>query len=96
LGFGPAHPAAHGVLSFSISLIFGKVISLDSINGLLCRHTEKLMENRSPIKILNYYERLDYVSIFAMEICFSKIVELFYGVSRANSFFKYLSAPIYY
>ena len=78
--FGPVHPAAHGVLGISISILQEKVISLNLILGMLSRATEKLAEQKSPARVLNYFERLDYVSIGSMEIAFSGCAENLLGV----------------
>lgn len=74
--FGPAHPAAHGVLNITISLLFGKLASAEILFGLLARATEKTAEGRTPIRLINYFERLDYVSIMNMELLFSRITEI--------------------
>ena len=81
LGFGPAHPAAHGVLGINVCIIMGRVSCVDFIIGLLARQTEKLLESRAPGKGLNYYERLDYVAIFNMELSYSKMIESLLNVS---------------
>ena len=58
---GPAHPAAHGVLSVCISILGGRIYGLDILLGLLHRASEKLIEMKHPQKSLQYFERLDYV-----------------------------------
>jgi NADH dehydrogenase (ubiquinone) Fe-S protein 2 len=75
LNFGPQHPAAHGVLRLILELN-GEVIEYaDAHIGLLHRGTEKLIENKSYMQSLPYFDRLDYVSMMAQEHAFSLCVE---------------------
>lgn len=67
LNFGPQHPAAHGVLRLVLELD-GEVIkrAIPHI-GLLHRGTEKLIEYKTFIQAMPYFDRLDYVSMMAQE-----------------------------
>jgi NADH dehydrogenase (ubiquinone) Fe-S protein 2 len=75
LNFGPQHPAAHGVLRLILELN-GEIIEYaDAHIGLLHRGTEKLIENKSYMQALPYFDRLDYVSMMAQEHAFSLCIE---------------------
>jgi len=75
LNFGPQHPSAHGVLRLILELN-GEVVkrAIPHI-GLLHRGTEKLIEYKTYIQALPYFDRLDYVSMMANEHCYSLAVE---------------------
>jgi len=75
LNFGPQHPAAHGVLRLILELNGERVVSADPHIGLLHRGTEKLLEYKSFLQGLPYFDRLDYVSMMAQEHCYSLIIE---------------------
>jgi NADH-quinone oxidoreductase subunit D len=75
LNFGPQHPSAHGVLRLILELSGEIVERSDSHIGLLHRGTEKLIENKTYLQALPYFDRLDYVSMMAQEHAFSLIVE---------------------
>ena len=62
INFGPQHPAAHGVLRLVLELDGEIVERCDPHIGLLHRGTEKLMESRTYLQNLPYFDRLDYVS----------------------------------
>lgn len=75
LNFGPQHPAAHGVLRLVLELD-GEVVRYVNPNiGLLHRGTEKLIEHKTLLQALPYFDRLDYVSMMAQEHCFAGAVE---------------------
>ena len=75
INFGPQHPAAHGVLRLVLN-IKGEIIEkADPHIGLLHRGTEKLIEYKSYIQALPYFDRLDYVSTMAQEHAYSLSVE---------------------
>jgi NADH dehydrogenase (ubiquinone) Fe-S protein 2 len=80
LNFGPQHPAAHGVLRLILELNGEKIISADPHIGLLHRGTEKLLEYKTYLQGLPYFDRLDYVSMMAQEHCFSIAIEKLMGV----------------
>ena len=75
LNFGPQHPAAHGVLRLVLFLEGEIVKKVDVHIGLLHRGTEKLIEYKTYVQALPYFDRLDYVSMMAQEQCFSLGVE---------------------
>ena len=75
LNFGPQHPAAHGVLRLVLELDGEVVERADPHIGLLHRGTEKLIENKTYIQALPYFDRLDYVSPMCQEHAYSLAVE---------------------
>lgn len=79
LNFGPQHPAAHGVLRLVLEMDGEVVERADPHIGLLHRGTEKLIEHKSYLQALPYFDRLDYVSPMALEHCYSLAVEKLLG-----------------
>ena len=79
LNFGPQHPAAHGVLRLVLELDGEVVDRADPHIGLLHRGTEKLIEYKTYLQALPYFDRLDYVSTMAQEHCYSLAVEKLLG-----------------
>jgi NADH:ubiquinone oxidoreductase subunit D len=75
LNFGPQHPASHGVLRLVVQLNGELVERADPHVGFLHRGTEKLIENRTYLKSLPYFDRLDYVSMMTQEHAFCLTVE---------------------
>ena len=75
VNFGPQHPAAHGVLRLILEINGEEIIRADPHVGLLHRGTEKLIEYRTYLQALPYFDRLDYVSMMTNEQCFSLAVE---------------------
>ncbi len=75
LNFGPQHPAAHGVLRLVLDLKGEVVQRADPHIGLLHRGTEKLIEYKTYLQALPYFDRLDYVSIIGQEHTYSLAVE---------------------
>jgi len=75
MNFGPQHPAAHGVLRLVLFLDGEVVTKVDSHIGLLHRGTEKLIEYKTFLQALPYFDRLDYVSMMAQEHAYSLAVE---------------------
>ena len=75
LNFGPQHPSAHGVLRLILELNGEVVKHADPHIGLLHRGTEKLIEYKTIIQALPYFDRLDYVSMMAQEHAYSLSVE---------------------
>ena len=75
LNFGPQHPAAHGVLRLVLELDGEIVERAEPHIGLLHRGTEKLIEYKTYLQALPYFDRLDYVSMMAQEHTFSLAVE---------------------
>jgi NADH-quinone oxidoreductase subunit D len=80
LNFGPQHPAAHGVLRLLLELDGEVVDSADPHVGFLHRGTEKLIENKTYLQALPYFDRLDYVSPLCQEHAFVLAVEKLLGV----------------
>ncbi|MGI4775396.1 MAG: NADH-quinone oxidoreductase subunit D [Janthinobacterium lividum] len=75
INFGPQHPAAHGVLRLILEMD-GEVINLaDPHIGLLHRGTEKLIEHKTYLQAIPYFDRLDYVSPMCQEHAFALVVE---------------------
>jgi NADH dehydrogenase (ubiquinone) Fe-S protein 2 len=75
INFGPQHPAAHGVLRLILELDGEIVMRADPHIGLLHRGTEKLIEYKTYLQALPYFDRLDYVSMMAQEHTYSLAVE---------------------
>jgi len=75
INFGPQHPAAHGVLRLILELDGEIVKKADPHIGLLHRGTEKLIEHKTYIQALPYFDRLDYVSMMAQEHTYSLAIE---------------------
>lgn len=75
VNFGPQHPAAHGVLRLILEIEGEEIVRADPHVGLLHRGTEKLIEYRTYLQALPYFDRLDYVSMMTNEQCFSLAVE---------------------
>ena len=80
LNFGPQHPAAHGVLRLVLELDGETVVRADPHIGLLHRGTEKLIEYKTYLQALPYFDRLDYVSMMAMEHAYVLAVEKLAGI----------------
>jgi len=78
LNFGPQHPAAHGVLRLILEISGERVLYADPHIGLLHRGTEKLIENKTYMQALPYFDRLDYVSMMVQEHAFSLVIEKIY------------------
>lgn len=75
LNFGPQHPASHGVLRLIVQLNGELVERADPHIGFLHRGTEKLIEHRTYLKSLPYFDRLDYVSMMTQEHAFCIAIE---------------------
>jgi len=75
MNFGPQHPAAHGVLRLILELDGELIKRADPHIGLLHRGTEKLIEYKTYLQALPYFDRLDYVSMMAQEHAHSLAVE---------------------
>jgi len=75
LNFGPQHPAAHGVLRLILELDGEVVEKADPHIGLLHRGTEKLIENKTYIQAVSYFDRLDYVAPMNQEHAFALAIE---------------------
>ena len=75
INFGPQHPAAHGVLRLVLEMNGEVVKRADAHIGLLHRGTEKLIEYKTYLQALPYFDRLDYVSMMCQEHGYSLAVE---------------------
>ena len=75
INFGPQHPAAHGVLRLVLELKGEIVERADPHIGLLHRGTEKLIEYKTYLQALPYFDRLDYVSMMSQEHSYCLAVE---------------------
>jgi NADH dehydrogenase (ubiquinone) Fe-S protein 2 len=75
LNFGPQHPAAHGVLRCIINLTGEKILKVDPHIGLLHRGTEKLLEYKTYLQGIPYFDRLDYVSMMVQEHAYVLAIE---------------------
>lgn len=75
VNFGPQHPAAHGVLRLILEINGEEIVRADPHVGLLHRGTEKLIEYKTYLQALPYFDRLDYVSMMTNEQCFALAVE---------------------
>jgi len=80
INFGPQHPAAHGVLRLIMELDGEVVERIDPHIGLLHRGTEKLIEYKTYLQALPYFDRLDYVAPMNQEHAFSLGVERLIGI----------------
>ncbi len=79
INFGPQHPAAHGVLRMVLELDGEIVERVDPHIGLLHRGTEKLMESRTYLQNLPYFDRLDYVGTMNQEHAWCLAIERLTG-----------------
>lgn len=75
INFGPQHPAAHGVLRLVVELSGESVVRSEPHIGLLHRGTEKLIEYKTYVQGLPYFDRLDYVSMMAQEHAYCLAIE---------------------
>lgn len=75
INFGPQHPAAHGVLRLILELDGEVVTRADPHVGFLHRGTEKLIEYKTYLQSIPYFDRLDYVSPMNQEHAFVLAVE---------------------
>ena len=75
INFGPQHPAAHGVLRMVLEMDGEVIERVDPHIGLLHRGTEKLIEDKTYLQAVPYFDRLDYVSPMCQEHAFALAVE---------------------
>ncbi len=81
LNFGPQHPAAHGVLRLVLEMDGEVVTRADPHIGLLHRGTEKLIEYKTYLQAVPYFDRLDYVAPMNQEHAFALAVEKLLGIT---------------
>jgi NADH-quinone oxidoreductase subunit D len=96
INFGPQHPAAHGVLRLVLELDGEVVERVDPHIGLLHRGTEKLIETRTYLQNIGYFDRLDYVAPMNQEHAFCLAVERLLGleVPRRGQLIRVLFSEI--
>lgn len=96
LNFGPQHPAAHGVLRLVLEMDGEVVERSDPHIGLLHRGTEKLIEHKTYMQAVPYFDRLDYVAPMSQEHAFSLATEKLLGceVPRRAQFIRVLFCEI--
>jgi len=80
LNFGPQHPAAHGVLRLVMEMDGEVIERCDPHIGLLHRGTEKLIENKTYLQAVPYFDRLDYVAPMNQEHAFALATEKLLGL----------------
>ncbi|MFN3548521.1 MAG: NADH-quinone oxidoreductase subunit D [Mesorhizobium sp.] len=80
INFGPQHPAAHGVLRLVLELDGEVVTRVDPHIGLLHRGTEKLIEQKTYLQAVPYFDRLDYVAPMNQEHAFALATERLLGI----------------
>src|SRR5438132_1185452 len=81
MNFGPQHPAAHGVLRLVLELNGEVVERVDPHIGLLHRGTEKLIEAKTYLQAIPYFDRLDYVAPMNQEHAFCLAAEKLLGIT---------------
>src|SRR6266516_2025502 len=81
INFGPQHPAAHGVLRLVLELDGEVVERVDPHIGLLHRGTEKLIEHKTYLQAIGYFDRLDYVAPMNQEHAFVLAAEKLLGIA---------------
>jgi NADH-quinone oxidoreductase subunit D len=96
LNFGPQHPAAHGVLRLILEMDGEIVMRCDPHIGLLHRGTEKLIEYKTYMQALPYFDRLDYVAPMNQEHAFSLATEKLLGIEapRRAQFIRVIYAEL--
>lgn len=96
MNFGPQHPAAHGVLRLILEMDGEIIERTDPHVGFLHRGTEKLIENKTYLQAIPYFDRLDYVSPMNQEHAFVLAVEKLLGlqVPRRGQFIRVLYSEL--
>jgi NADH-quinone oxidoreductase subunit D len=96
INFGPQHPSAHGVLRLVLELDGEVVERADPHVGLLHRGTEKLIEHKTYLQAVPYFDRLDYVSPMSQEHAFALATEklLDIGIPERGQWIRVLFAEI--
>ena len=96
INMGPQHPAAHGVLRLLLELDGETVVRADPHIGFLHRGTEKLVESKTYIQAVPYFDRLDYITTLASEHAFCLAVErlLDITVPKRASYIRVLYSEI--
>jgi NADH-quinone oxidoreductase subunit D len=86
INFGPQHPAAHGVLRLVLELDGEVVARVDPHIGLLHRGTEKLIEHKTYLQAIPYFDRLDYVAPLSQEHAFCLAIERLLGIEAPPAY----------
>lgn len=96
LNLGPQHPAAHGVLRLVLEMDGEVIERVDPHIGLLHRGTEKLIEHKTYLQALPYFDRLDYVAPMSQEHAYALAVEKLLGceIPRRAKFIRVLFCEI--
>ncbi|HKU63557.1 MAG TPA: NADH-quinone oxidoreductase subunit D, partial [Rhizomicrobium sp.] len=96
INFGPQHPAAHGVLRLILDLDGEIVTRVDPHIGLLHRGTEKLIEHKTYLQAIPYFDRLDYVAPMNQEHAFCLAIEKLLGmeVPKRGQYIRVLFSEI--
>ena len=96
MNFGPQHPAAHGVLRLVLEMDGEVVERADPHIGLLHRGTEKLIEYKTYLQVVPYFDRLDYVAPMNQEHAYALAVEKLLGleVPKRGQYIRVLYAEI--
>jgi NADH-quinone oxidoreductase subunit D len=96
INFGPVHPAAHGVLRMVLELDGEVIERVDPHIGLLHRGTEKLLEHKTYLQGIGYFDRLDYVAPMNQEHAFCMAAEKLAGipVPKRGSYVRVLYSEI--
>lgn len=96
MNFGPQHPAAHGVLRLVLEMDGEIIERADPHIGLLHRGTEKLIEYKTYLQAIPYFDRLDYVSPMCQEHAFALATENLLGleVPERGQYIRVLFAEI--
>ena len=96
INFGPQHPAAHGVLRLILEMDGEVITRADPHIGLLHRGTEKLIEHKTYLQAVPYFDRLDYVSPMCQEHAYCLAVEKLLGckIPRRAQFIRVLFSEI--
>jgi len=96
INFGPQHPAAHGVLRLVLELDGEVVERVDPHVGLLHRGTEKLIEHKTYLQAIGYFDRLDYVAPMNQEHAFCMAAEKLLGleIPARGSYIRVLYSEI--
>jgi NADH-quinone oxidoreductase subunit D len=96
LNFGPQHPAAHGVLRLVLEMDGEVVERADPHIGLLHRGTEKLIEYKTYLQAVPYFDRLDYVAPMSQEHAYALAVEKLLGIDvpRRGQYIRVLYAEL--
>ncbi len=96
LNFGPQHPAAHGVMRLVLEMDGEVIERADPHVGLLHRGTEKLIEHKTYLQALPYFDRLDYVAPLNQEHAYALAIEKLMGIEvpRRGQYVRVLYSEI--